>query len=150
MNRQDASIPNTLALVSDPERFDRAFTSLITNKLSYFDFDAKESEQIYHSYIVGMLTGVGIPFASKREGGYGRYDIMALLPDKTIIFEFKRLDAEKEDTPQTRAAIKDCAKDALKQIVEKNYAADAPKGRPVYAVGIGFLGKMCAVLSQGM
>jgi hypothetical protein len=74
---------------------------------------------------------------------------MALLADKTIIFEFKHLkDTKKEDTPQTRAAIKNCAKTALKQIVEKGYAADAPKDRPIYAVGIGFLGKLCEALSQ--
>jgi hypothetical protein len=94
------------------------------------------------------LTG-GIPFASNREGGYGRYDIMALLTDKTVIFEFKGLKgAEKKDDPQTRAALKGCAQQALEQIVEKGYAADAPKGRPVYAVDIGFLGKMCEALSQ--
>jgi hypothetical protein len=146
---QGRAITDTLALIENPEHFNHALASLITNKLSYFDFTAGEPEQTYHSYIAGMLAGVSIPFASNRESGYGRYDVMALLVDKTIIFEFKHLkDTKKEDTPQTRAAIKDCAQEALKQIVEKNYADAAPKGKPVFAAGIGFLGKMCEVLSQ--
>jgi hypothetical protein len=73
-----------------------------------------------------------------------------LFADKTIIFEFKDLKVKKEDTPQTRAALKESAWAAIDQIVDKGYAADAPQGKPVYAVGIGFLGKICEAVCRGL
>jgi hypothetical protein len=147
---QGLAITNALAHIQDPLRFAHEFSSLITNKLSYFDMEAYDPEKTYHSYIAGMLAGVGIPFVSNRESGYGRYDIMALFADKTVIFEFKDLKVKKEDTPQTRAALKDSAWAAIDQIVDKGYAADAPPNKPVYAVGIGFLGKICEAVCRGL
>ena len=58
---------------------------------------------------------------SNRESGFGRYDVM-LEPrnpqkDDAIILEFKVYDPDDEET------LKDTVQDALKQIEEKQYAA---------------------------
>jgi hypothetical protein len=134
---EQSSIKDALATVTEPERFTYAFTRLISNRLSYFDIDPLEPERTYHAFIAGVLAGAAIPFASNRESGFGRYDVMALLHDKTIIFEFKVADSAEK--------MVDAAQAALTQIIERNYAADAPDGKPVYIVGIGFFGKEARV-----
>jgi hypothetical protein len=136
------SVQNTLAAITDPEHFTGAFTNLINNKLSYFDFNEFEPEKTYHTYVAGLLAGSAIPFASNRESGFGRYDVTALLPDKTIVFEFK--------VAKSADGMEDAAEDAITQIIEKNYAADAPAGKPVYLAGIGFYGKEARVAARAL
>ncbi|MDR1088902.1 MAG: ATP-binding protein [Coriobacteriales bacterium] len=137
---QQRNVQDTLATITDPEYFADAFTDLISNRLSYFDFNKRKPEKTYHAFISGILAGAAIPFASNRESGFGRYDVMALLPDKTIIFEFK--------TATSAEGMHEAAEEALTQITERNYAADAPPGKPVYDVGIGFYGKEARVAAQ--
>jgi hypothetical protein len=139
---QQMKVQNALATITDPERFADAFTDLISNRLSYFDFNKRKPEKTYHAFIAGILAGAGVPFASNRESGFGRYDVMALLPDKTIIFEFK--------TATSAEGMHEVAEEALAQITERNYAADAPPGKPVYAVGIGFYGKEARVVARAL
>ncbi len=58
---------------------------------------------------------------SNRESGFGRYDVMLepLKPgDDAIIIEFKVCRAVKKQT------LEEAVEEALKQIEEKNYAAD--------------------------
>jgi hypothetical protein len=136
------SIEAALAAITKPERFSEVFTGLISNKLSYFDFDEIVPEKTYHSYIAGLLAGIGIPFVSNRESGYGRYDVMALFADKTIIFEFK--------VAKSLKGMPRASHVALNQIIKRNYAADAPADKPVYMVGIGFFGKMARVVAQAL
>jgi hypothetical protein len=139
---QISTVQNALAQIAEPERFTYAFTRLISNRLSYFDIDPLEPERTYHAFIAGVLAGAAIAFASNRESGFGRYDVMALLHDKTIIFEFKVADSAEK--------MVDAAQVALTQIIERNYAADAPDGKPVYIVGIGFFGKDARVAAQAL
>jgi hypothetical protein len=137
---QQMKVQDALAAITDPEQFNIEFTRIVNNRLSYFDIDSVEPEKTYHAFVSGILAGAGIPFASNRESGFGRYDVMALLPDKTIIFEFK--------TATSAEGMHEAAEEALAQITERNYAADAPPGKPVYAVGIGFYGKEARVVAQ--
>jgi hypothetical protein len=117
-----SEVTEALSVVAEPGHFVAEFTRPITNRLSYFDFDAAEPERTYHAFVAGMLAGTGIRFASNRESGYGRYDIMALMADETIIFEFKL--AAFPDELEAAADI------AIAQIVERDYAADVPKADP--------------------
>jgi hypothetical protein len=142
-NLEQSSILNALVAVAEPERFSAAFTDLISNRLSYFDFDEREPEKTYHAFVAGILAGAAVPFASNRESGFGRYDIMALLPDKTIVFEFKKAGSFMK-------RLNSAAQAAITQVINRNYAADAPAGKPVYAVGIGFYGKEARVAVRAL
>ncbi|MDR2105853.1 MAG: hypothetical protein LBP24_00380 [Coriobacteriales bacterium] len=54
----------------------------------------------------------------------------------------------KHSCNRTPALLATAAEAAVKQIRERNYAAEAPAGLPVYLVGIGFLGKTATVLAE--
>jgi hypothetical protein len=126
-----------LAMDGDAEAFNGALAELVNGKLSYFDLDGAEPEKTYHVFMLGLLAASGIHVVSNREKG--RWDVTALLPDKSVIFEFKRT---KRDAQLRRAA-----KAACRQIVDKRYADGAPEALPVWGVGVGFCGKACAVTS---
>jgi len=138
-NSSSETILNALSLVNDLKQFKMAFTLLLSNRLSYLDVEKPEPEKTYHVFMSGLLASVGMKFFSNRESGYSRYDISALLSDKSIIFEFKKsADTDTESLEKS-------AKKAIDQIVDNNYIADMPSGKPVYAVGIGFHSKMAEV-----
>ncbi|MDR2107858.1 MAG: ATP-binding protein, partial [Coriobacteriales bacterium] len=150
---QAPHIKDALALLSSDtlERFNAAFTDLIDSRLSYIDLPHGKIEDLHHVFIAGILAAIGTRFHSNREAGLGRYDICAYLPDKTVIFEFKEA-AGSADTPADKrpALLATAAQEALKQIHDRDYAAEAPKDLPVYAVGIGFLGKTAAVRAEAL
>jgi hypothetical protein len=150
---QAPNIKDALTLLAPDtlERFDVAFGELIDSRLSYIDFPHGKVEDIHHAFIAGILAAVGTRFISNREAGLGRYDICAFLPDKTIVFEFKEAEGT-SDTPAGKrpALLTSAAEAAIKQIHERDYAAEAPKGLPTYAVGIGFLGKNAVVRAEAL
>jgi hypothetical protein len=138
-NSVPSAVVKTFGLAGDAEAFSSALAELINGKLSYFDFDGAEPEKTYHVFMLGLLAASGIHVVSNREAGKGRWDVTAFLPDKSVIFEFKRT---KRDAQLRRAA-----KAACRQIVDKRYADGAPDALPVWGVGVGFCGKACAVTS---
>ncbi|MDR0843268.1 MAG: ATP-binding protein [Acidobacteriota bacterium] len=142
-NTRASTVAGALETIATPERFAAVFTELLDDKLSYFDFEAKTPERTHHVFVAGLLAAAGVRFRSNRESGLGRFDITALLADKTIIFEFKR--TQEGEQPESAAAR------AISQIIEKGYAHDtqnAPRNLPVYAVGVGFSGKTCVARAQ--
>lgn len=95
--------------------------------ISFFDSgnrpsDQAEPERFYHGLVLGMMLSLGDRYVmtSNRESGFGRYDIL-LKPqssaDDGIIFEFKVIN------PETEKNLKDTAKAALEQIMDRKYAA---------------------------
>ncbi|MDR0843368.1 MAG: PD-(D/E)XK nuclease domain-containing protein, partial [Acidobacteriota bacterium] len=130
-------VEDALAQAAEPERFSAALTELLSDRLSYFDMEAREPEKTYHVFVLGLLASAGIRCLSNRESGFGRYDLLAVFPDKSIVFEFK----------QTGEATKigEAADEAFRQIIDRKYADGASEGLPVYGVGIGFHNKTCAV-----
>ncbi len=104
------------------------FISKITlTAISFFDSgnrpsDQAEPERFYHGLVLGMMLSLGDRYVmtSNRESGFGRYDIL-LKPqssaDDGIIFEFKVIN------PETERNLKDTAKAALEQIMDRKYAA---------------------------
>lgn len=110
-------------------------------------FDAANKEAFYHGFVLG-LTALLVPeyeVRSNRESGFGRYDIAAFPKkpaDGGMVLEFKT--AESEEELEARA------KEALAQIVEKDYAAEfrARAVADVYTYGIAFYGKHVKVLCR--
>ncbi len=96
------------------------------NCFSYFDtgrgIPGMEPERFYHGFVLGLLVELQNEYVltSNRESGFGRYDVMIEPKDKNkdaVILEFKIHDSEDEET------LKETVEAALKQIEEKQYAA---------------------------
>ena len=129
----------------DLELFDRDLEELLSDKLSYFDVvdDKKNNERIYHVFTLGLLAAykeIISRIFSNRESGDGRYDILFETNKYTIIFEFK--------SSTSIDKLEDNVNNALEQIANKRYHADANKEKPVIITGISFFGKKCMVKSR--
>ncbi len=128
----------------DVELFAELFQKLIVNAMSSQDLDSNSSEKVYHAFVLGLLVALEKTHEvkSNRESGYGRYDV-CLIPKNSkelgIVIEFKKT--------KKGISLKDTAKEALKQIEEKNYVAELhSRGvAKVLTLGIVFQGKKVLV-----
>jgi hypothetical protein len=118
---------------------------LISQMLSYHDSAGRESERVYHAFVLGLLEGLerGYRVTSNRESGYGRYDICARPrtgQGAAYLFEFKRAESEE--------ALTEAASKALAQITDKAYPVElkAEGIDTLLAVGIGLHGKKARVV----
>lgn len=104
-----------------------------------------EVEEDYNDFVKALLLGnvKAMNAYMNRESGFGRYDVM-LEPrnpkeDDAIILEFKVHD------PEDEATLKDTVQEALRQIEEKQYAAQLiARGIPeehIRRYGFAFQGK---------
>ena len=119
------------------------------NTFSCFDSgkkpsEAAEPERFYHGFVLGLMVDLKgrYDITSNRESGYGRYDVMLEPLDKKddgVILEFKVMEPDEEDRLQ------DTADNAIRQILEKKYAASLePKvasGAHIRVYGFAFRGK---------
>ncbi|KYH32220.1 putative AAA-ATPase [Clostridium tepidiprofundi DSM 19306] len=137
------------SLVSgDIKIFSKIFREFVLNSVSYFDVSGKESEKVYHSFVLGILIALSDDYEvkSNKESGYGRYDIMIIPRDinkKGIILEFKKVDEDDKET------LEKAAKNALKQIEDRNYKQELiDRGiKDIIKLGIAFEGKKVFILS---
>ncbi len=134
-------------VLGDIESFQVFFEKLVLETLSSFDVGGDEPERFYHALVLGMLASLSETYEvkSNRESGYGRYDVMLIPKDKTrlgIIIEFKRVNADKNETLESEA------KKALKQIEERKYETELRSlgFDKILKLGISFLGKKTLVL----
>ena len=128
------------------------------NTFSYFDTGRhpsgrKEPERFYHGFVLGLLVDKAGSYMvkSNRESGLGRYDVV-MEPrdanDVAVIMEFKVFDREDGEND-----LADTAVNALKQIEQKQYAADLlQRGIPaghILSYGFAFEGERCLIQMGG-
>ena len=107
---------------------------------SFFDFATNTPEQVFHSFMLGIVIGLRDAYIieSNRESGYGRYDLTLLPKDKKnqgVILEFKVAGDESE--------LKSKAEEGLTQIKDKKYTSVLSQHdlQQALLIGLAFYGK---------
>ncbi len=116
--------------------------------LSIFDTTGHEPEKFYHGFVLGMMVSLSETHEVKSnyESGYGRYDVMLIPKDREqlgIILEFKTVREKK-------TSLKQAAQDALRQIIQRQYAAQLHQQgiHNILQMGLAFRGKQVFVLPE--
>jgi hypothetical protein len=138
---QQSVLKSVFMRINNPEEFSDRMTEFLSYQLSYYDLRADRDdwtlEKTYHLLIFGLMLPLGYKCSSNREAGYGRYDLLIEAPAWTAVIEFKAAESEK--------GLSQAARKAVKQIKSKRYLAEAAKGKPRYAIGVGCYKKRCVV-----
>jgi hypothetical protein len=94
------------------------FTAAARQNISDNDYDFKPQEWLYRSTILAFLRGCGVVVFAEMHTNLGRADLVVSHKGKTWIIEIKV--AYEGENPAKKA------KEALRQIIDKNYAAPYP------------------------
>ncbi len=119
------------------EEFGRMLEEIFLINTSFHDLKA---ENIYHTFLLGMLIWLRDKYEVKSNGerGQGRYDILLLPLDKkkpAFVFEFK--------VSKTIKGLESKAEEALNQIKKKQYDVGIKESGidKIYRIGLAFKGK---------
>jgi len=109
------------------QSFEENFREVMGDTFSYYD-TAKNPEQVYHTYLLGLLTIMGNDYVlrSNRESGGGRYDILLIPHDKLqngVVMELKQIRKrdEQESDKDFAQRINPKLKEALVQMESNQY-----------------------------
>ena len=134
-----AAISMQEALYSaDSRKLKAVMQSLLANSVSSFD---TAGENFYHGFMLGLCALLSNAYVtSNREAGDGRYDIQLMPKNAALPGILIELKAEKHADAEQ---LKKLAAVALKQIHDKNYAADMQSHgvKTIYKYGVAFSGK---------
>lgn len=134
-----AAISMQEALYSaDSQKLKAVMQSLLANSVSSFD---TAGENFYHGFMLGLCALLSNAYVtSNREAGDGRYDIQLMPKNAVLPGILIELKAEKHADAEQ---LKKLAAVALKQINDKNYAADMQSHgvKMIYKYGVAFSGK---------
>lgn len=150
---KDAVLSNTEQLTAcwsafkagDAEVIEKYLNNMLSNSISAFDLKAAEKENVYHTFLVGLLAGnSGWLVKSNVEAGEGFADIIVETEDADagMILELKY-------AREAVSLAKACEK-ALAQIKERRYAEYLKnEGRnQMLFYGIAFYKKRCRVVVE--
>ena len=150
---KDAVLGNTEQLIAcwsafkagDAEVIEKYLNNMLSNSISVFDLKAAEKENVYHTFLVGLLAGnSGWLVKSNVEAGEGFADIIVETEDADagMILELKY-------AREAAGLAKACEK-ALAQIKERRYAEYLKnEGRnQMLFYGIAFYKKRCRVVVE--
>ena len=145
------------ALLNDDTEAMNAYMNRVSQRIfSTFDVGKKPSEQseperFYHGFVLGLMVELIDQYEvkSNRESGFGRYDVVLKPRDirkKAMILEFKVFNQNNE------TVLEDTVKNALKQIKEKNYAAELLEAgivkENIKMYGFAFKGKKILICGE--
>jgi len=152
--KRNLLIETTKQLINnDIINFEKGFKQIIGDTFSYFDLKG-EPENVYQSYVLGLLAVIGDDYLikSNRESGDGRYDIMLIPHDKTkfgVVIEIKQIATnETDDLNNFSKKINDKIKEAAKQIEKNKYYMElvANNISKIIKLPIVFAGKVPYIL----
>lgn len=135
-------------LTGNFKAFSDELKQVMENIVSTHD-TARDPEIFYHGLIIGLTASLyknpNYEIHSNRESGYGRYDYLILSHDKnkpTLVLEFKRIDPVK-DPEQRELKLEQAAQEALAQIEQQHYLAQARQRgcTHILKIGLAFCGK---------
>jgi hypothetical protein len=140
-------------LTGNIELFENEMKESIEKPVShYYDTD-RDSEKFYHGLMMGFIASLyhseNYDIQSNKESGHGRYNYMIFSRDRnkpTVLLEFKKINSEKE-TAQLERKLVEAAQEALNQMSEKRYLAEAQKrgSTNILKIGLAFCGKRFAI-----
>jgi len=148
--KQNTLIDTAKYLINNEiEKFEKGFKEIIGDTFSYFDVKG-EPENVYQSYVLGLLAIIGDDYIikSNRESGEGRYDILLIPHDKTkygVVIEIKQIAKDDKETEnQLHIRINDKIKEALNQIDKNMYYKELVDCgvEKIIKLPIVFVGKM--------
>ena len=120
----------------DAETASTLMSDLLWKTISYMDYH----EDYYHAFMAGLFVDRGYETKSNKERGLGRPDLQLLDVDnrRAMIIEVIKTDS--------KANIEKSCDEALKQIVDNEYAKDLDAGyETVLCYGIAFLQKSAMI-----
>jgi len=130
-------------------RFKEILSSYIMQTGSYFDFNSNTAEQVFHSFILGLVVGLRGDYiiSSNQESGLGRLDVILIPKNELkngILLEFK--------TSTTPELLLDKAREALEQIKDKKYISTFKQHNinSVSAIGLAFCGKQVEMIHENI
>lgn len=145
LQKLDKLIPMAAAILmqealysADSQKLKAVMQSLLANSVSSFD---TAGENFYHGFMLGLCALLSNAYVtSNREAGDGRYDIQLMPKNVALPGILIELKAEKHADAEK---LKKLAAVALKQINDKNYAADMQSHgvKTIYKYGVAFSGK---------
>ena len=130
------------------KEIDRLLKQVAEYSISYYDAE----ESFYHGWMLS-LTGLFLDthyVSSNRETGEGRADLL-LEPKSSeypgVVFEFKVLREKEENKEFLDEKLKELAKNAYQQILDKQYDAEIMKRnvKTIYKYGVAFYKKTLSV-----
>ena len=131
----------------DIKSLKKIISSYLLESGSFFDFNANTPEQVFHTFMLGLVVGLRNSYIikSNREAGFGRYDLTLIPKDKSsqgIILEFKA--AAKE----TELILK--AEEGLSQIKDKKYTSVLSQHglQRALLIGLAFHGRKLEVAHE--
>ena len=120
----------------DADLASKYMSELLKRTICYMDYH----EDYYHAFLAGIFVGRGYETESNKEKGLGRPDIQLFdqEQDRAMVIEAKKADSRKQMN-------KECD-EALKQIVDNEYAADLQEEfSEVICYGIAFFQKSAMI-----
>ena len=125
---QKSLLEETTAFLTNNEikKFEKGFKKIIGDTFSYYDTDS-EPENVYQSYVLGLLAIIGDDYIikSNRESGEGRYDILLVPHDKAkygVVIEIKQISKGKRESQKSfTKRINDTIQLAANQIDQNQY-----------------------------
>ena len=136
-------------------KFEKGFREIIGDTFSYFDTKG-EPENVYQSYVLGLLAIIGDDYIikSNRESGEGRYDLMLVPHDKSrygIVIEIKQIARAGNENEQTfRDRIDKKINEAMSQIDKNQYYKELVDNKipNIIKLPIVFAGKVPYIIPQ--